>query len=212
MGSFTPQEVFTPSTEQGARKWIGCRASESPVARFISLQTGGRSFSQSPDGQTVQEKLGRDVTPPGLIEEYFDGLREAVLESDGFCCRVCGASGRRERSIIVHHRVPGKSLLHLMISLCLRCHAKAGRSRCVLSEMPPLLLQLWRDSPAIERVGIGLSRGDRNSLPLLLMSASLVGALQKDRVSHGNGGTGQEGMLVRGLVERRGFLRSVSRR
>jgi hypothetical protein len=78
-------------------------------------------------------------------EEYFGGLREAVLERDGYCCRVCGASGRRKRSIVVHHRVPGKSLLHLMISLCLRCHAKVGRTKCVLSEMPPLLLQLWRE-------------------------------------------------------------------
>jgi hypothetical protein len=32
-----------------------------------------------------------------------------------------------------------------MISLCLRCHAKVGRTKCVLSEMPPLLLQLWRE-------------------------------------------------------------------
>jgi hypothetical protein len=32
-----------------------------------------------------------------------------------------------------------------MISLYLRCHAKDGRARCVLSEMPPLLLQLWRE-------------------------------------------------------------------
>ena len=78
-------------------------------------------------------------------EEYFGGLREAVLERDGYCCRVCGASGRRKRSIVVHHRVPGKSLLHLMISLCLRCHAKVGRTQCVLSEMPPLLLLLWRE-------------------------------------------------------------------
>jgi hypothetical protein len=47
---------------------------------------------------------------------------------------------------------------------------------------------------------IDLSRGDRKNLPLLLMSASLIGTRQKDYVSHGNGGTGQEGMLVRGLV------------
>jgi hypothetical protein len=78
-------------------------------------------------------------------EEYFGGLREQVLERDGYCCRVCGASGRRKRSIVVHHRVPGVSLLHLMISLCPKCHAKVGRTRVVLSEMPPLLLVLWRE-------------------------------------------------------------------
>ena len=32
-----------------------------------------------------------------------------------------------------------------MISLCLRCHAKVGRTKWVLSEMPPILLQLWRE-------------------------------------------------------------------
>ena len=78
-------------------------------------------------------------------EAYFGGLREVVLERDGYCCRVCGASGRRKRSIVVHHRVPGKSMLHLMISLCPGCHAKVGRTKAVLAEMPPLLLELWRE-------------------------------------------------------------------
>jgi hypothetical protein len=59
-------------------------------------------------------------------EEYFGGLREAVLQRDGYCCRVCGVSGRRKRSIVVHHRVPGRSELNLMISLCPGCHAKVG--------------------------------------------------------------------------------------
>jgi 5-methylcytosine-specific restriction endonuclease McrA len=57
-------------------------------------------------------------------EEYFGGLREAVLERDGYRCRVCDASGRDKRSIIVHHRVPGKSVWRLMISLSPGCHAK----------------------------------------------------------------------------------------
>ena len=39
-------------------------------------------------------------------EESFGGLREAVLEWDGYRCRVCDASGRDKRSI-VQHRVPG---------------------------------------------------------------------------------------------------------
>ncbi len=78
-------------------------------------------------------------------EAYFGGLREAVLARDGYCCRVCGASGRRKRSIVVHHRVPGKSVLSLMISLCPGCHARVGRTEAVLSEMPPLLRELWRE-------------------------------------------------------------------
>jgi 5-methylcytosine-specific restriction endonuclease McrA len=78
-------------------------------------------------------------------DEYFGGLREAVLERDGYRCRVCDASGRDRRSIIVHHRRPGKSVLHLMISLCPACHTKVHRTKAVLSRMPPLLLEVWRE-------------------------------------------------------------------
>ena len=77
--------------------------------------------------------------------EYFGGLREVVLERDGYRCRVCDASGRGKREIIVHHRVPGKSVLNLMISLCPGCHARIHRTKAVLSIMPPLLLELWRE-------------------------------------------------------------------
>lgn len=78
-------------------------------------------------------------------EEHFEGLREKVLERDGYRCRVCDASGRDKRSIIVHHRVPGKSVLSLMISLCPACHAKIYRTRVVIRLMAPLLLELWRE-------------------------------------------------------------------
>jgi len=64
-------------------------------------------------------------------EEYFGGLREVVLERDGYCCRVCGTSGRHKRSITVHRRVPGKSVLHLMISLC-----PAAMPRCMNQDGP----------------------------------------------------------------------------
>ena len=43
------------------------------------------------------------------------------------------------------NRVPGKSMLKLMLSLCPGCHAKVHRTKAVLSEMPPLLLVLWRE-------------------------------------------------------------------
>ena len=78
-------------------------------------------------------------------EEYFGGLRESVLERDGYRCRVCDASGRDKRSIIVHHRVPGKSVMSLMLSLCPSCHAKIHHTKAALSAMPPLLLKLWRE-------------------------------------------------------------------
>jgi 5-methylcytosine-specific restriction endonuclease McrA len=78
-------------------------------------------------------------------QEYFGGLREKVLERDGYRCRVCDASGRDKRSIIVHHRVPGKSVLALMISLCPACHAKVHRTRVVIRLMPALLLGFWRE-------------------------------------------------------------------
>jgi hypothetical protein len=76
---------------------------------------------------------------------YFGGLREEVLKRDGYTCRGCGAPGRCKRSITVHHRQPGVSLLSLMISLCPRCHAKVERTQMVLSAMNPILLELWRE-------------------------------------------------------------------
>jgi len=78
-------------------------------------------------------------------EEYFGGLREQVLRRDGYCCRVCGASGRGKRSIVVHHRIPGISKLPLMISLCPACHAIVSRTRVMRRPIPPLLLELWRE-------------------------------------------------------------------
>ena len=80
-----------------------------------------------------------------LDEEYFGGLREQVLKRGGHCCRVCGASGRGKRSIVIHHRVPGVSRLHLMISLCPACHAIVSRTRVVRRHMSALLLELWRE-------------------------------------------------------------------
>jgi hypothetical protein len=35
--------------------------------------------------------------------------------------------------------------LELMISLCPGCHAKVERTKMVLAEMTPLLLELWRE-------------------------------------------------------------------
>jgi hypothetical protein len=67
------------------------------------------------------------------------GLKK-FLERDGYACRLCG-----DPNPGVHHRDPGKSVLHLMIALCAGCHAKVHRTKVVLTEFPPLLLVLWRE-------------------------------------------------------------------
>ncbi len=78
-------------------------------------------------------------------ERCFGGLREAVLGRDGYRCRVCGAPGKEKRSIIVHHRVSGRSLLRLMISLCPGCHSKVHRIKVMRWSISPLLVELWRE-------------------------------------------------------------------
>jgi len=76
-------------------------------------------------------------------EQYYSGLREAVLTRDGRRCRAC--PNLEHRKLAVHHRVPCVSKLDLMITLCTRCHAIVERTQIVLSEMTPLLLVLWRE-------------------------------------------------------------------
>lgn len=112
------------------------------------MKAGSQRIMHCPCGKEKVLALGLCATCYTLKrqdDEYFGGLREAVLERDGYRCRVCDASGRDRRSIIVHHRVPGKSVLKLMISLCPACHAKVHRTIAVVTEIPALLLELWRE-------------------------------------------------------------------
>jgi hypothetical protein len=112
------------------------------------VKAGGQRVMHCPCGNAKLLALGLCATcytHKRQDKDHFGGLREAVLERDGHRCRVCDASGRDKRSIIVHHRVPGRSLLNLMISLCPGCHARVHRTQTVLRYMPPLLLELWRE-------------------------------------------------------------------
>jgi hypothetical protein len=61
-------------------------------------------------------------------------LREEVQKRDGYRSGSFDASGRNKRSIIVHHRVPDNSVLHLMISLFLGCHVRVHRTMTVMTE------------------------------------------------------------------------------
>ena len=64
--------------------------------------------------------------------EYFGGLREQVLERDGYAFTVRG-----DPDPGVHHRVPGKSVPYLMIALCAGCHAKVPLASPIHSSFPP---------------------------------------------------------------------------
>ena len=92
-------------------------------------------------------------------EEHFGGLREAVLVRDRRRCRVCDAPGGRKRSLAVHHRVPGRTELGLLITLCPACHAKVTRTLALEACWPPLLVQLWREQhpEAHEQLQLGFA-------------------------------------------------------
>ena len=80
-------------------------------------------------------------------DEYFGGLREEVLARDGYRCAVpgCTTVKRGKRSVAVHHRIPGKSDMKLMITLCLPCHARVTRTLVLRKAWPLLLRVLWRE-------------------------------------------------------------------
>ena len=83
-------------------------------------------------------------------EEHFGGLREQVLERDGYRCRVCAALPEVDRLCVgqppsVHHRMTGISKLQLMITLCAGHHAMVTRTLCLDKGWPPLLALLWRE-------------------------------------------------------------------
>jgi hypothetical protein len=111
-------------------------------------------------------------------EEYYGGLREAVLERDGRRCSGC--PNLEGRKLTVHHRVPGVSKLELMITLCTACHAIVERTQMVLSEMTPLLLVLWREK-----------HPDGKEQLLLPMNASIAEVVEQLTLPVIEGGSGE---------------------
>lgn len=107
--------------------------------------------------------------------EHYGGLREAVLDRDRRRCRVCDAPGGRKRSLAVHHRVPGRSELPLMISLCLACHAKVTRKLALNTCWPPLLVQLWREQhpEAHEQLQLNFTLPFRAPVPVPLFMGTI---------------------------------------
>ena len=69
----------------------------------------------------------------------FGGEREAVLDRDRHRCRVCGGGER----LAVHHRQPGVHSRDLLITLCVRCHARLHRLAALRRWVPRPLAELW---------------------------------------------------------------------
>jgi hypothetical protein len=79
-------------------------------------------------------------------EEYFGGLREKVLEREGYKCRVCGKPGVYGKKLTVHHRKPGESVMRWLITLCRGCHSKVHKRILMIGvDIPELLRVLWRE-------------------------------------------------------------------
>jgi 5-methylcytosine-specific restriction endonuclease McrA len=76
--------------------------------------------------------------------KYFAGLREQALVRDGHRCRGCQGAGA-DCVLSVHHRLPGRSSLDLLITLCPACHALIERTQVLYRDVPELLRVLWRE-------------------------------------------------------------------
>jgi len=77
---------------------------------------------------------------------FFGGLRERVVRRDRFCCQGCGVKSR----LVVHHRSQDNHD-DALITLCIRCHVRIHRWRCLHHWAPGVLMKLWselhRDAP-----------------------------------------------------------------
>jgi hypothetical protein len=78
-------------------------------------------------------------------EEHFGDLREQswswMATAAGYATLRAGANYPSS----CHHRVPGRSVLKLKLSLCSACHTKVHRTKAVLLAKLPLLLEAWRE-------------------------------------------------------------------
>lgn len=112
--------------------------------------------------------------------EYFDGLREVVLDRDGRMCRVCFRREDGPRSLAVHHRKPGISRCRDMITLCLAHHAIVTRTH-FMRFAPDLLRQLWREQHPKNPEQMELPFDERNENRILVMATKKpIGSIKQN--------------------------------
>ena len=133
-----------------SEKWCGARQRYAVSTRqgTEQMKKGVQKVMHCPCGNAELLALGLCATCYTMKrqdQQHFGGKREEVLDRDERRCRVCGKPGSRKRSVAVHHRVPGVSETHLMITLCLAHHAMVTRTKVLLEDWPALLRQLWRE-------------------------------------------------------------------
>jgi hypothetical protein len=71
---------------------------------------------------------------------FFGGLRERVLERDGFRCRGCG----KRSALVVHHR-DRCNRADVLVTLCIRCHVRIHHSLGLRYWFSEMLARLWRE-------------------------------------------------------------------
>lgn len=71
---------------------------------------------------------------------FFGGLREQVLERDGFRCRGCG----QRSGLVVHHR-DQHNRANMLVTLCTRCHIRIHHSSGLSYWLSQMLVRLWRE-------------------------------------------------------------------
>lgn len=150
---FAGSEKWQASMKKGKPGLLYCRCGREKI---LANGLCGTCYTLKPIQRSLSCRCGRDqVLARGLCAtcytlcrqdaRNFGGLRELVLERDGHRCRGCGRTGAGKRSLVVHHRKPGRSVLSLMLTLCPAYHARIHKTRALTAIMPPLLRMLWRE-------------------------------------------------------------------
>jgi hypothetical protein len=108
------------------------------------VEKGGPARFAVPLWQTCPAEtaglLSRLLRPAPAFPALLRGPARARSQRDRFCCQGCGVRSR----LVVHHRTEANED-EALITLCIRCHVRVHRWRCLHHWMPGVLLKLWSE-------------------------------------------------------------------